>query len=151
MPSAESSTRRMLKPSEGGRTADFDIAVGRRIQKRRRELRMSKKRLGELVGVSGMHIAHHESGDRRLGAARLYDLSIVLGVPVTYFFSELDGLSPMESASVEPLQVNSTPDVQSVDAIVRLGKLAASIDDEKTRAVVRELLKTLPLFRVDDL
>lgn len=136
--------------AETGRTTEFDCAVGRRIQMRRVELKLTKKRLGELVGVTGMQIAYHESGTRRLGAERLYDLSVALGVPITFFFSDLDTPAGANNGSKQAVQVIPEHKERTVDMIVRLGKLAASIEDQQARATVREMLRSLPLFAVDD-
>ena len=51
---------------------------------------MTQQELGEKVGIKFQQIQKYETGANRVSASRLWDISQVLEVPVTYFF---DGLS----------------------------------------------------------
>lgn len=64
----------------------IDIHVGQRVRLRRTLLGMSQERLGEAVGLTFQQIQKYERGTNRIGASRLYDLSCVLDVVVSYFF-----------------------------------------------------------------
>ena len=109
---------------------------------------MSAKRLGELVGVSSTQIANYETGARRIGAARLYAISLALDVPVSFFFSDMvSGRSSRPESTVETL--DRAADEPAMGTILRLGKLAAKIEDPKMRDALRNLLRGLPPSNVD--
>lgn len=54
------------------------VAVGKRIRKRRRELRMSQERLSELIDVSIPHMSNIENGKTKFSLQVLLDLSNAL-------------------------------------------------------------------------
>jgi transcriptional regulator with XRE-family HTH domain len=123
--------------------AGVDAAVGGRIYARRRQINMSAKRLGELVGVSSTQIANYETGARRIGAARLYAISLALDVPVSFFFSDMvSGRSSRLKPTAEPM--DKVADEPAMGTILRLGKLAANIEDPRMREALRDLLRRLP-------
>jgi transcriptional regulator with XRE-family HTH domain len=43
------------------------------------------------VGITFQQLYKYEKAKNRIGAARLYELSKVLGVPVTFFFEAVEG------------------------------------------------------------
>ena len=47
---------------------------------------MSQERLGELLGLTFQQVQKYEKGTNRIGASRLQQISIVLQVPVSFFF-----------------------------------------------------------------
>jgi transcriptional regulator with XRE-family HTH domain len=105
---------------------------------------MSAKRLGELVGVTSSQIANYESGARRIGAARLYAISLALRVPISFFFSEM---IPQNPAQPDPnREVDKPAEEPAMRTILRLGQLAATITDPKIRDALRSLLRALPPF-----
>jgi transcriptional regulator with XRE-family HTH domain len=68
----------------------IDIHVGSRVRLRRTLLGMSQEKLGEAIGLTFQQVQKYERGANRVGASRLYDLSRVLDVPVSYFFEEIN-------------------------------------------------------------
>lgn len=66
----------------------IDVHVGHRIRLRRTLLGMSQERLGEAIGLTFQQVQKYERGANRVGASRLFDLSRVLDVPVSYFFDD---------------------------------------------------------------
>jgi transcriptional regulator with XRE-family HTH domain len=67
----------------------IDVHVGARVRLRRTLLGMSQEKLGEAIGLTFQQVQKYERGANRVGASRLYDLSRVLDVPVSYFFEEM--------------------------------------------------------------
>ena len=63
-----------------------DTHVGMRIGKRRREAGLSRRALGEIVGIGLKQINKYETAVNRVSAGRLFDIAAALGVPPTYFF-----------------------------------------------------------------
>jgi len=57
---------------------------------RRTLLGMSQEKLGEAIGLTFQQVQKYERGANRIGASRLYDLSRVLDVPVSFFFDDMN-------------------------------------------------------------
>ena len=57
---------------------------------RRTLLGMSQEKLGDAIGLTFQQVQKYERGANRVGASRLYDLSRVLDVPVSFFFDDLN-------------------------------------------------------------
>ena len=74
----------------------IDVHVGSRLRLRRTLLGMSQEKLGEAIGLTFQQVQKYERGANRVGASRLYDLSRVLDVPVSFFF---DDISPEAAAA----------------------------------------------------
>ena len=56
---------------------------------RRTLLGMSQEKLGEAIGLTFQQVQKYERGANRIGASRLFELSKVLDVPVSYFFDDM--------------------------------------------------------------
>ncbi len=67
----------------------IDMHVGARIRLRRTLLGMSQERLGEALGLTFQQVQKYERGVNRVGASRLFDLSRVLDVSISFFFDDL--------------------------------------------------------------
>ncbi len=66
-----------------------DVHVGARVRMRRTLLGMSQEKLGRAVGLTFQQIQKYERGVNRIGASRLFNLSRILDVPVSFFFEDL--------------------------------------------------------------
>lgn len=66
-----------------------DIEIGKRIKKRRQQLRLSQTALGAAVGVSFQQIQKYERGTNRVSSSTLYEIARVLDMSITYFFETL--------------------------------------------------------------
>ena len=71
------------------RPSPIDVHVGARIRLRRTLLGMSQERLGEALGLTFQQVQKYERGLNRVGASRLFDLSRVLDVPISFFFDDM--------------------------------------------------------------
>src|SRR6202795_4424277 len=72
-----------------GRPSPIDVHVGSRVRLRRTLLGMSQERLGEALGLTFQQVQKYERGVNRVGASRLFDLSRVLDVPISFFFDDM--------------------------------------------------------------
>ena len=72
-----------------------DVYVGGRLRDRRVLLGLSQGEIGARLGLCFQQIQKYERDTSRIGTSRLYRLSKILGVPITYFFEDL----PMEVAA----------------------------------------------------
>jgi transcriptional regulator with XRE-family HTH domain len=71
---------------------------------------MSQEKLGELLGLTFQQVQKYEKGANRIGASRLYEISHILGVPVSYFF---DDVPLSEGATRRAGHVPTTTDVDA--------------------------------------
>jgi len=71
-----------------GKPHPIDVHVGSRVRLRRTLLGMSQEKLGDAIGLTFQQVQKYERGANRIGASRLYDLSRVLDVPVSFFFDD---------------------------------------------------------------
>ena len=69
---------------------EIDLHLGKRLRRRRRLLGLTQQQLAGAVGVRFQQIQKYECGANRISAARLWQLSEALEVPIGYFY---DGLS----------------------------------------------------------
>lgn len=90
-------------------TSDIDLHVGKRLRRRRRLLGLTQQNLAEQVGIRFQQIQKYECGANRVSAARLFELSEALSVPIQYFY---EGLS-----SFDPLYHTPDPDVIAPDVL----------------------------------
>ena len=67
----------------------IDVHVGRRIRQRRTLLGMSQEKLAEAIGLTFQQVQKYERGSNRVSSSRLFDLTHVLDVPMSYFFDEM--------------------------------------------------------------
>ncbi len=63
-----------------------DVHVGGRVRARRTLIGMSQEELGEHVGLTQQQIQKNENGMNRIGASRLWKISLILGQPISWFF-----------------------------------------------------------------
>ena len=110
-----------------------DVHVGQRVREARLAKGMTQTDLGNALGISFQQVQKYERGANRIGSSRLFDLSRVLDVPVSFFFddmpTELEGRSPrkstglaeapIESFETDPLTKRETLDL--VSAYYRIG------------------------------
>src|ERR687893_2307255 len=78
----------------------IDIRVGARLRLRRNMLGLSQERLGEAIRLTFQQVQKYERGANRIGASRLYELSRVLDVSVSFFFDDMpadpDAITPTD-------------------------------------------------------
>jgi transcriptional regulator with XRE-family HTH domain len=128
---------------------EIDAHVGSRLRLRRLLLGISQEKLGGALGLTFQQIQKYERGANRVGASRLFDLSRVLDVPVSYFFADM----PEETAAVMPARLAgkmSASREPSLDADVLLSKETAelvrayySIGDLEVRRRTLDFLRTV--------
>jgi transcriptional regulator with XRE-family HTH domain len=123
-----------------------DVHVGSRVRLRRMLLGMSQEKLGEFLGLTFQQVQKYEKGVNRVGASRLYDLSQVLGVPVQYFYDELQpaaiGGDPGAGLAEQPGETYVVEFLGSRDGM-ELNKSFVKISDPKVRRAIIELVRSV--------
>jgi transcriptional regulator with XRE-family HTH domain len=95
--------------SQARKPHPIDVLVGKRLRTRRKMLGISQEGLSESVGVTFQQVQKYEKGTNRISASRLYEISIVLRVPITYFF---EGAAKLGTVAVRSGR-NQGPDAGS--------------------------------------
>ena len=67
-----------------------DVLVGRKVRERRTLAGMSQTVVAEKLGLTFQQLQKYEKGGNRISASRLYELALILGVPVSYFFEGME-------------------------------------------------------------
>ena len=97
------------------RTNGIDRHVGQRVRLRRKMLRLTQTDLASAIGLTFQQVQKYEKGTNRIGSGRLYQLALVLKVPVSFFFedlpTELASLPGDETASTESATFTREPGV----------------------------------------
>ena len=65
-----------------------DIHVGESLRQRRALIGISQEKLATALGLTFQQIQKYEHGRNRISASRLYELSKILEVPISYFFEK---------------------------------------------------------------
>ncbi|MFN4184581.1 MAG: helix-turn-helix domain-containing protein [Hyphomonas sp.] len=112
--------------SESKLPSDTDRVVGQSIRRRRRELKLTQEKLGELLGLTFQQVQKYEKGVNRVSAGRLFEVAGVLGVPVSYFFDGAEEIALREAPGLaedydEPLLTILSDEVlQLVEAFQKI-------------------------------
>jgi len=81
------------------RASIADHHAGARIRERRVMLGLSQQQLAQMIGVTYQQAHKYERGLNRISAGRLYEIALVLNVPVSWFFEGLDTEAPATELS----------------------------------------------------
>ncbi len=119
-----------------------DVHVGGRVRLRRTLLGMSQEKLGEALGLTFQQVQKYERGVNRIGSSRLYHLSQILDVPVSFFFDELDPDVISEGLGEKPQQPFE-PDPLVKRETLELVRAYYKIRDPKARKRLFELTKAI--------
>ncbi len=137
--------RRRLPP---GVPNPVDIHVGGRVRMRRTLLGLSQEKLGDAVGLTFQQIQKYERGANRIGASRLFQLSRILDVQISFFFDDLPaalkttqgqitwGLRERDQKALEPDPLARRETLELVRAYYR-------ISSPRVRKRLFELTKSL--------
>jgi transcriptional regulator with XRE-family HTH domain len=134
------------------RPSPIDVHVGTRVRLRRTLLGMSQERLGEALGLTFQQVQKYERGVNRVGASRLFDLSRVLDVPISFFFDDMpDSLATAFGAQPSGRRVAGFADTQDSFAddtlnrreTLELVRAYYRITDPAVRKRVFDLIKSM--------
>lgn len=134
-----------------GKPNPIDVHVGSRVRLRRTLLGMSQEKLGEAIGLTFQQVQKYERGANRIGASRLFDLSRVLDVPVSFFFDDMPAEAAsapvddeeMAAAGFEERQAVYEPDPMAKRETLELVRAYYRIIDPSVRKRLFELTKAV--------
>lgn len=139
-----------------GQPHPIDIHVGSRVRLRRTLLGLSQEKLGDSIGLTFQQVQKYERGANRIGSSRLYELSRVLDVPVSFFFDDApDGDMPPVSPSAAPvdrgLDATFEQDAMGRQETLDLIRAYYRIGDTTVRKRVFDLTKAIAQVQSKDL
>ena len=118
----------------------IDIHVGTRLRLRRTLLGLSQETLGEAVGITFQQLQKYERGANRISASRLFNLSQVLGVPVSFFFEDLStGETPSRKAASNEVELEAMARRETLELV----RAYYRITDPAIRKRAFDLVKAL--------
>jgi transcriptional regulator with XRE-family HTH domain len=122
----------------------IDIHVGARVRLRRNMLGLSQEKLGEAIGLTFQQVQKYERGANRIGASRLYELSRVLDVPISFFFDNTDPVrAPAMGGFAEPAAEAFEADPLRKRETLELVRAYFAIEDATVRQRLFALAKAL--------
>jgi transcriptional regulator with XRE-family HTH domain len=129
------------RPERDSRPSPIDIHVGSRVRLRRTLLGMSQERLGDALGLTFQQVQKYERGVNRVGASRLFDISRVLDVPISYFFDDMpEGMSETPVSGPRGRMYGNFSETQE--------PFAAGVDDQLNKRETLELVRAY--YRITD-
>ena len=93
-----------------------DVHVGKRIRHRRWMNGTTQQQLAEAVGIKFQQIQKYETGMNRVSASRLWDISRVLNVPVSFFFEGLSA-QPQDEKNKSDLPGDILTDKEALELL----------------------------------
>lgn len=121
----------------------IDVHVGSRVRLRRLVIGMSQEKLGEQLGLTFQQVQKYEKGTNRIGASRLFEMARILGVPIQFFYEDMEPVGGMEPAFAEAGGAPFVMDFVSSAEGLTLNRAFSEISDPGLRRAVIELVKQL--------
>lgn len=116
---------------------DIDIAVGRRVSVRRKEMNVSQQALGRELGVSFQQIQKYEKGASRISAGRLFQIAKALNISLLYLYADVLGRAGFAEEAAAAPSPNANAQVRE------LNETFARIHDRTLRKQLIEIAKSL--------
>ena len=133
-----------------GSAEPVDKHVGKRLRIRRSLLGLSQEKLAEQVGVTFQQIQKYERGANRVSSSKLFQFSKILGVPVDYFFDEMDkNLDPhgadlgLSDNAQDSFGDEENEDIMQRKETIKLVRAYYNITDKNARQDILRLMKTI--------
>ena len=114
-----------------------DVHVGARIRTRRLLLGMNQETLASALGLTFQQVQKYEGGANRVSASRLAQMAEVLGVSVSYFFSDLEAPGDAPDEETETREIMRRPEA------IELIRWYYAITNSEVRQQFLEMVKTV--------
>ena len=126
-----------------------DIHVGSRVRLRRTLLGLSQDKLARAIGVSFQQLQKYERGTNRISASRLYALSKVLGVGISWFCEDAPSNNkrrstpPAETKAAANEATSAEQDPMTANETVKLVRAYYMIEDPKVRKKILHMVRAV--------
>jgi len=125
----------------------IDVRVGMSVRQRRLLLGLSQDDLAAMIGVTFQQIQKYETGETRISASCLYDISQALEVPVAWFFENHAAEDPIDEQVVKNQDSQLPKNVINIsDFNTERQLLAFYYDSTKHPVLRRKLLEIARIF-----
>ena len=127
----------------------IDVHVGKRVRLRRTLLGMSQEQLGASLNITFQQVQKYERGANRISASRLWDISQILDVQISYFFADMTDdtmrSSPRRVSRGENIDFgdDNSRDPMARPETLELVRIYYSIKSLKLRKRISEMVKSL--------
>jgi transcriptional regulator with XRE-family HTH domain len=121
-----------------------EVHVGSRVRLRRTLMGMSQDKMAKALGLTFQQVQKYERGMNRIGSSRLYHLSQILDVPVSFFFDEMPNEVAAEGGGRGMSDADQDlyrPDTMPKRETLELVRAYYRIPDDRLRRKVYELVK----------
>ena len=116
----------------------IDVHVGKRIRMRRLLLGMNQETLANALDLTFQQVQKYEGGANRVSASRLSAMAEILGVPISFFFGDLQtGDSTQTPEEREARERMERPET------IELIRLYYAIPDVNVRQQFLEMVKAV--------
>ena len=146
-----------IKPegrARGDEPSPVDIYVGNRLRQLRSLAGLSQDKLGEALGLTFQQVQKYERGQNRIAASRLFDVSRILNVAVSYFFEGYESPTYREPADSKAMQFADSEqqagyeapgrnDIMSRKETLDMIRAYYQIPDSDVRKRVLELVRSM--------
>ncbi|GGF46427.1 hypothetical protein GCM10011611_61110 [Aliidongia dinghuensis] len=125
----------------------IDRAVGSQVRLRRILLGLSQEAVSKVLGLTFQQLQKYEHGTNRISGSRLFQLSLILHCPVSFFFETVEvegGLVAAQRAHEAVAAADEIPsDLMRKRKTVELVRAFYAIEHVNERNAVLALLKTI--------
>jgi transcriptional regulator with XRE-family HTH domain len=121
----------------------IDKHVGSRVRMRRMMLGMSQERLGDALDLTFQQVQKYEKGTNRIGASRLQQISIILQVPVAFFFEGAPSEPGRQAVAGEAPSPAYVSDFLASSEGLALTKAFMRIKNPKVRRRIVDLVEVI--------
>ena len=127
-----------------------DMHVGKRVRLRRTLLGLSQEQLGDALNITFQQVQKYERGANRISASRLWDISQILDVPISYFFDDMSDdtmrhsprrISRGDTTADEDIEAAKDPMARR--ETLELVRTYYSITQPKVRKRIAEMVKAI--------
>ena len=128
-----------VKVSRIEKAHPVDVHVGTRVRQRRKALHVSQQELAKRLGLTFQQVQKYERGMNRISASKLFEISLVLQIPVSWLFEgarEANGSSVAEPGDEIHVFLGT-------EAAIDLGEAFLAIKSRNQRNRVLDLLRVM--------
>lgn len=131
------------------RPRPVDAHVGARIRQRRTLIGMSQEGLAEALGLTFQQVQKYERGTNRVSASKLFDMHLILDVPIEWFFAEMPidvrqsaygGSRPAVNAGAA-LDPDPLAKRESLEVVRAYYAIQSPVLRQRVRSLMREMAK----------
>lgn len=116
-------------------TNHLDTEIGQRLRQARLVENMTQDDLAKKLGISFQQVQKYENGTNRVSSSRLWAVSRVLGLPITYFYDNLDDTHISEAVD--------TSEERLPDSAIRVARMLNEMPDCDVKDKIFSLIKVV--------